>query len=66
MSQTLKARTLELVQDRLKSMTLQRLATELDMDYFWLRRFVNSERRVYDADKVQGVYEKLSGKQIEL
>ena len=66
MQTTLKARTLELVQARLETHSMRRLATELEIDYFWLRRFAYGERSNYDADTVQRVYEKLAGKQIEL
>lgn len=68
MQSSLKLKTLELVRHHLEvdRGTLLALSRNTGIEYDWLWRFANERATFNDVDRVQAIYEHLSGKALAL
>jgi hypothetical protein len=63
---TLLERTRELLKEEAKSRTLMEIHKETELPFYWLRKVASGETKDPSVNRIQTLYEHLSGKKLEL
>lgn len=63
---TLLERTQELLKEETKTRSLIEIHKETGLPFYWLRKVANGETRDPSVNRIQTLYEHLSGKKLEL
>lgn len=62
----LHARTLELLKARARTVTLKSISEETGLEEFWLSKFQNETINDPSVNRIETLYEHLSGKSLEV